>query len=55
MSTIPAGLKDVLSEAIKEELQLGGDAGSVVSCVGDTLAEERYDIRPSESIRRAIS
>lgn len=48
MSTIPEGLKDILIEAIKEELELGGDAGSVVACVENTLAEERYDIRPSD-------
>ncbi len=48
MSTIPADLKDTLIETIKEELELGGDAGSVLACVSDTLVEERYDIRPSE-------
>ena len=45
---IPTELQSALTEAIKEELALGGDAGSVVACVDNTLAEEGYNISPSD-------
>lgn len=37
-------IKAVLEAAIKEELSLGGDAGSVVACIGDVLEEEGYRV-----------
>lgn len=41
--TIPTELQSALVEAVAEELSLGGDAGSVVACMRDTLANEGYE------------
>lgn len=42
--TIPTELQSTLVEAVAEELSLGGDAGSVVACMRDTLANEGYEV-----------
>ncbi|MFA4050959.1 MULTISPECIES: hypothetical protein [Mycobacteroides] len=38
----PEGIWEVLTGAAAEELELGGDAGSVVACIREMLAEEGH-------------
>jgi len=47
IETIPADLNDTLVEAVKEEIELGGDAGSVVASVLNSLADNSYVIAPA--------
>lgn len=42
--TIPAELQSALTEAVHEELNLGGDASTAVPCMLDTLANEGYAV-----------
>lgn len=42
----PEGIWDMLTGAASEELELGGDAGSVVTCIRETLAEEGHVVVP---------
>lgn len=37
-------IKDVLKDAIEEELSLGGDAGTVMARIGEVLSEEGYRV-----------
>lgn len=37
-------IKDVLKDAIEEELSLGGDAGTVTARIGEVLSEEGYRV-----------
>ncbi|WP_255774827.1 hypothetical protein, partial [Mycobacteroides abscessus] len=54
-------IKDVLKDAIEEELSLGGDAGTVMARIGEVLSEEGYrgggvvKLEPTEVQRKAMA